>query len=74
MADYGKQKSGKPAKNKPPHREHNEPGGPANPFGARPDKAELLERLKANARRAQTAGADGSGDPDLPQVRGEGGA
>ena len=51
MADYSKQKSGKPQKNRPPHREHNQPGGPANPFGARNDKAALLERMKANAQK-----------------------
>ena len=48
MADYGKQKSGKPQKNKPPHKEHNEPGGPGNPYGRKTDKAALLERMKAN--------------------------
>lgn len=74
MADYGKQKSGKPATNRPPHREHNEPGGPANPFGARADKAALLERMRANAKRGGTAGSDPSPDPDEPQVRPEGGA
>lgn len=51
MADYSKQKSGKPQKNRPPHREHNEPGGAANPFGKRNDKAALLERMKANAQK-----------------------
>ena len=58
MADYSKQKSGKPQKNRPRHREHNEPGGPANPFGARPDKAALLERMKAAAKKP------GEGEPD----------
>ena len=53
MADYSKQKSGKPQKNRPPHREHNEPGGPANPFGRKDDKAALLERMKANAEKAK---------------------
>jgi hypothetical protein len=53
MADYSKQKSGNPQKNRPPHREHNEPGGPKNPFGARNDKAALLERMKANAQKAK---------------------
>lgn len=72
MADYGKQKSGKPARNAPPHREHNEPGGPANPFNNRPSKAALLERLKAAAKKGQTAGTD-PGTED-PEVRSEGGA
>ncbi len=53
MADYGKQKSGKPQKNRPPHREHNEPGGPANPFGRKDDKAALLERMKVNSQKAK---------------------
>lgn len=72
MADYGKQKSGKPAKNKPPHREHNEPGGPANPFGNRADKAALLDRMRAAAKRGQTAGTDPG--TENPEVRPEGGA
>lgn len=71
MADYGKQKSGKPAKVGPRHREHNAPGGPANPFGNRPDKGALLERLKASAQRGQTAGSE-PGDPT--EVRSEGDA
>ena len=59
MADYSKQKSGKPQKNRPPHKEHNEPGGPANPFGKRDDKAALLERMKANARKGKDAEGQG---------------
>lgn len=55
MADYGKQKSGKPQANRPPHKEHNEPGGPRNPFGKRDDKAALLERMRANAQKAKDA-------------------
>ncbi|TNC74818.1 hypothetical protein [Rubellimicrobium roseum] len=66
MADYSKQKSGKPQKNRPPHLEHNQPGGPANPFGARNDKAALLERMKAKAQAAK------GGEPDEPAVRTEG--
>ena len=65
MADYSKQKSGKPQKNQPRHLEHNQPGGPANPFGKRDDKAALLERMKANAQKAK-------GEPDEPAVRSEG--
>jgi hypothetical protein len=64
MADYSKQKSGKPQKNRPPHSEHNQPGGPANPFGARNDKAALLERMKAKAQKAK----------DEPNAPTEGGA
>lgn len=71
MADYGKQRSGTPAKVGPPHREHNAPGGPANPFGNRPDKAALLDRLRASAQRGQTAGTE----PDeRAEVRSEGDA
>lgn len=56
MADYSKQKSGKPQKNRPPHREHNEPGGPANPFGRKDEKAALLERMKAAAQKPKEEG------------------
>jgi hypothetical protein len=56
MADYSKQKSGKPQKKNPPHREHNAPGGPKNPFGARNDKAALLERMKTQAQKAKDDG------------------
>lgn len=37
-------------KNAPRHKEHNEPGSDKNPFGKRPSKAELLERMKAKAK------------------------
>ena len=69
MADYSKQKSGKPQKNRPPHREHNQPGGPANPFGARNDKAALLERMRANLQKDK-----GQEDIEEPAVRPEGDA
>jgi hypothetical protein len=77
MANYGKQKTGKPAKNRPPHREHNEPGGPANPFGARNDKAALLDRMRAAAQRGQPGGTGGgpggeTGPGDAPEGRPEG--
>ena len=72
MADYGKQKSSRPTRDGPPHREHNAPGGPANPFGTRPGKAELLERLKANARKGQAEGTEAGAD--TPEVRPEGSA
>ena len=71
MADYGKQKSAKPRRNSPSHSEHNAPGGPDNPFGARPDKAALLERMREAAKRAQ--GGPGSEVPEgEPVVRSEG--
>lgn len=71
MPDYGKQKGGRPAKDQARQRDRNVPPVPARP-GA--DKAALLERMRANARRGQTAGTDPSSDPDEPQVRPEGGA
>lgn len=58
MADYSKQKSGKPQKNRPPHREHNEPGGKVNPFGRKADKAALLERMKTNLGKPKEEGQD----------------
>jgi len=47
--DYGKSGSTKPGQNAPRHREHNAKGTDKNPFGKRPDKAELLARMKAAA-------------------------
>lgn len=41
----------KSAKGVPPHKEHNAPGGPKNPYGARPDKAALVAKLAANAKK-----------------------
>ena len=40
----------KGGKGTPPHKEHNAPGGPDNPFGQKPDKAALLVRLAEAAR------------------------
>ena len=73
MPDYGKQKSGKPAKDLTRQRDRNVPHVPDR-AGVAADKAALLERMKANARRGQTAGTDPSPDPDEPEVRSEGGA
>jgi hypothetical protein len=50
MADYSKQKSGTGVKGAPRHKEHNAPGGPKNPFGARNDKAALVAKLAEAAR------------------------
>lgn len=47
--DYSKSGGAKGPKNKPRHAEHNQMGGPKNPFGAKADKADLLERMKAAA-------------------------
>jgi len=38
-------------KGSPRHKEHNAPGSEKNPYGKRPSKAELLERMKANAKK-----------------------
>ena len=57
IMDYGKAGKSKPAKAAPKHREHNEPGTSKKPFGKTPDKAELLERMKAAAKaRAEKQG------------------
>ncbi len=47
--DYKKSGNPKPNKNTPPHQEHNQKGGKANPYGATPAKQDLLERMKAAA-------------------------
>ncbi|HSF62881.1 MAG TPA: hypothetical protein VLA78_00725 [Paracoccaceae bacterium] len=47
--DYNKAGSMKSSKKGPKHQEHNAPGTEKNPFGQRPTKAELLERMKAAA-------------------------
>lgn len=51
--DYGKQGGPKPGKGKPKHAEHNAFGTAKTPYGARPDKAELLARMKARAEAAK---------------------
>lgn len=53
MADYSKQKSATGVKGAPRHKEHNAPGGPKNPFGARNDKAALVAKLSETARKAK---------------------
>lgn len=35
----------------PRHKEHNQPGGPKNPFGNRPTKEELIAKLKEQAEK-----------------------
>lgn len=48
--DYGKAGATKLNKKAPRgHKEHNAPGSDKNPFGARPDKKELLARMAAAA-------------------------
>lgn len=58
--DYGKQGAAKLAKKGPKHTEHNQYGSDKTPFGSRPSKAELLERMK----KAQKT--DGKTDLDKP--------
>ena len=47
--DYNAAGAPKMAKKDPKHEEHNAPGSKKKPFGARPDKAELLARMKKAA-------------------------
>ena len=47
--DYSKSGGAKAGKNRPKHAEHNQKGGPANPFGADKTRNDLLERMKAAA-------------------------
>lgn len=47
--DYNAAGAPKLAKKAPKHTEHNAPGSAKKPFGARPDKAELLARMKKAA-------------------------
>jgi len=47
--DYGKSGPNTKAKSAPRHSEHNAPGTEKKPFGAKPDKAALLARMKAAA-------------------------
>lgn len=51
--DYGKSGSARQGKGTPRHAEHNAKGTDKNPFGARPTKEELLERMKAAAKERQ---------------------
>jgi hypothetical protein len=53
--DYNAAGAPKKGKNAPKHTEHNIHGSTKKPFGQRPDKAELLARLKAaaEAKKAQ---------------------
>lgn len=55
--DYSKSGAAKAPKNKPKHAEHNQKGGPKNPFGKDAAPENLLERMKA-AAAARKAEAD----------------
>ena len=52
--DYAKSGAPRRRKGTPRHAEHNAPGTDANPFGKRPEKAELLARMKAAAEARKT--------------------
>jgi hypothetical protein len=43
----------KTTKGTPRHKEHNAPGGPKNPFGQKSDKAALVAKLAANAKKPE---------------------
>ena len=48
MVDYSKSGNRNGRKGFPKHKEHNQKGTDKNPFGARNDKAALLEKMKKN--------------------------
>lgn len=56
--DYGKSGNPKNVKAAPKHREHNQKGGKANPYGATPAKDELLARMKAAAEARASQSRD----------------
>lgn len=60
--DYGKSGNAKSGKNTPRHREHNQKGSSANPFGASPAKQALIERMKAAAEARAAKADDTPGD------------
>ncbi|WP_168733231.1 hypothetical protein [Thalassobius vesicularis] len=49
--DYSKMGGAKSGSNKPRHKEHNEPGTDKTPYGKKPVKAALLERMKKAAEK-----------------------
>lgn len=49
--DYGKSGGAKLGSNKPRHSEHNAKGSAKNPYDKKPSKAELLDRMKAAAKK-----------------------
>lgn len=48
--DYKKSGAARGPKGQPRHSEHNAYGSDKTPFGKRPDKAELLDRMKKAAQ------------------------
>ena len=59
MGIGGKQAARKPKTAARTHAERNAPGGPANPFGQRPDKAALVERMREAAKKREEEGKGG---------------
>lgn len=49
--DYSKMGGARSGSNKPRHKEHNEPGTTKTPYGKKPVKADLLERMKQAAEK-----------------------
>lgn len=61
--DYGKQGAAKLAKKGPRHNEHNQYGSDKTPFGSRPSKQELLDRMKKAQDPANKTDTDKPRDP-----------
>jgi hypothetical protein len=59
MAIGGKRTGPRPKAAAREHREHNAPGGATNPFGRQPDKAALVERLRAAAKKREAGPGKG---------------
>lgn len=53
--DYSKSGGAKSGKNTPRHLEHNQKGGPKNPFGRDAAKEDLIARMKAAAEAKKAA-------------------
>jgi hypothetical protein len=56
--DYNAAGTVRKGTNAPRHSEHNAKGSAKNPFGAQPQKAELLARMKAAAEAKKAAQKD----------------
>lgn len=52
--DYSKQGGARQGSNKPRHAEHNAKGTAKNPYDKKTDKAALLERMKAAAKKQES--------------------
>lgn len=52
--DYSKQGGARLGSNKPRHAEHNAKGTAKNPYDKKADKAALLERMKAAAKKQES--------------------